>query len=103
MGLYFSGKHITCVLDSSTIQVIDIPTTKVLRSYDNAKLNNTHTLCYLHNNTIATGGTEGNVTLWDNRLHSKLHIKPIKEFKFEGRVHALSCSQGGLLMVALQK
>lgn len=48
-----------------------------------------------------TGDTHGNVLLWDTRLHSKLHSKPVKSFTASGRVKGLSDNKSGLLIVGV--
>ena len=112
-----NGKVLACALISGDVLLWDIATTKVLRKYateNSAQTNGYHSdtthkvqkkvishCTFVHENTLVTGDSHGNIMAWDTRLHSKLHNKPIQHVNVAGRVKGLSCNKSGLLVVGI--
>lgn len=117
MSVSPNGKVLACALLSGDILLWDIATTKVLRKYstENAPQTNgyhgdnlhkqqkkviSHCM-FIHENTLVTGDSHGNVVSWDTRLHSKLHTRPIQQVNVTGRVRGLSGNKSGLVVVGV--
>ena len=117
MSVSPNGKVLACALLSGEVLLWDIATTKVLRKYSIESApqtngyhgDNSHKLqkkvishcMFIHENTLVTGDSHGNVVSWDTRLHSKLHSKPIQQVNVAGRVRGLSSNKSGLVVVGV--
>ena len=114
-----NGKVVVCALQSGDVLLWDIATAKVVRKYEtetspqtngyHSGVDVTHKLqsnvisdcIFVHENSLVTGDSHGNILLWDTRLHSKLHSKPVSRVNVSGRVNGLSCNKAGLLVVGV--
>lgn len=112
-----NGKVLACTFLNGEIILWDIATTKTLRKYltestpqtNGYHSDNTHKqqkkilshCVFIHENTLVTGDSHGNVLTWDTRLHSKLHTRPVQQVTVPGRVKGISAHQPGLLIVGV--
>ena len=112
-----NGRLVASTLESGEVLIWDIATTKTLRRYatesaprtngyhadsSHRLLKNTLSHClFLHENTLVTGDQHGNIALWDVRLHSKLHSRPVRQLRVAGRVRGISANKAGLLVVGV--